>query len=273
MTYSIIRKSGGMLAVRTPLVDGNRLALKIERVHKGIELNIVADSPRLAVRDVSHNARSDTWFFTVQAKDVISDKALAKITVSATEVPRGRSFPVLSANFELFEQIELPRQETDASMLVRLFLMEAPSPLMQAKFGYTREDTKLSMQYMKCVIQNRLDNNPKQFGAAGAASYRDIVRAPGQFAAFEGYSAAGFMHNHLLNIMAEINNATKAAWKKYREFYADAVEVAGAPVIANPPGFTPYFWRTQGSGSPGGRADTANTRTIAGNVFYGLKDG
>jgi hypothetical protein len=79
------------------------------------------------------------------------------------------------------DNVTLPEVDTDAGLLARPFIAECRDP---GYSDYNLDAAKKSMNAMKAVIDNRLHNNPAQFGAPGAKSYVDIVGAPGQFAGF-----------------------------------------------------------------------------------------
>jgi hypothetical protein len=132
-----------------------------------------------------------------------------------------------------------------------------------------------SMQWMKLVLQNRLDNNPGQFSARHAKTLIDIMKAPEQFQGFSGYphynSDLADRLQSIINI-AKATNDKRAA--KYRMFVQNAITVAEAPVVsdpakaADPRSLGLCGWRPVGAGS--GSPRFVKYQDLAGNTFYSL---
>lgn len=69
---------------------------------------------------------------------------------------------VASLKVSVIPALELPSASTDGGMMARLFLAETASP---ASKGWNVADANKSMQWMRLVLKNRLDNDPAQFNA------------------------------------------------------------------------------------------------------------
>jgi hypothetical protein len=164
--------------------------------------------------------------------------------------------------------VVLPSASSDDGLLARLFLAESRSP---DEAGYNSGDSKKGMQWMKLVVHNRLNNNPSQFAAPGAKSIADIVKAKGQFKGFEKYPAIDITILSRINkiiSLANSNNDSRQA--KYKHFVVNAIDVAKHNVIKDPSPKGLYGWRTDGSGSPGGRF-VKYGNPLSGNQFYTLQ--
>ena len=80
--------------------------------------------------------------------------------------------------------ISLPERNSDAGVESRVLLAECKSPAYSDT--YTLELASECMQLMDAVLRNRLAN-PSPYGAKGAISLADVVKAKGQFAGFGKY--------------------------------------------------------------------------------------
>jgi len=80
--------------------------------------------------------------------------------------------------------ITLPDRQSDAGVETRVLLAECKSPAYLST--YTLELASQCMQLMDAVLRNRLVN-PVPYGAKGATSLADVIRAKGQFAGFGEY--------------------------------------------------------------------------------------
>ncbi len=74
--------------------------------------------------------------------------------------------------------IQLPSIATVEGVLARLLIAENMTPDFPQ---YNEAQARLSMNAMKAVVDNRLQNSPSQFGAPDAVDYIDIITAHGQF--------------------------------------------------------------------------------------------
>lgn len=159
--------------------------------------------------------------------------------------------------------IVLPDKNESAGCETRLLLAECRSP---AYAIYTVENAKLSMQYMDKVLYNRLDD-PKPYGAAGAKTIADIVRAKGQFAGFQNYP--NYDTDIANRIQAALNIANSSKDKRqavYAEFINAAIAISKAASIADPSPGKLTSWRTAGAAAPGGSFKFF--KTLMGNDFY-----
>jgi hypothetical protein len=159
--------------------------------------------------------------------------------------------------------VTLPPKNEIAGCEVRLLLSECRGPSFSS---WTLADATTCMQWMDKVLWNRYDS-PAQFGAKGAKSLADIIRAPGQFAGFENYP--DFDQSIVNRIQAMINIANKSKDKRHQSF-ADhinsAIAVSNAASIIEPSPGILAGWRTAGSGAPGGNFKF--WKTFLGNDFY-----
>ncbi|WLI87645.1 hypothetical protein Q4S45_12930 [Massilia sp. R2A-15] len=159
--------------------------------------------------------------------------------------------------------IVLPPKDSNAGCEVRLLLAECRSPAYKV---YSAADAKLSMQYMDKVLFNRLEN-PKPYGAAGAKSIADIVRAPGQFAGFGAYPTITDDLALRIQSIVDIANSRKDKRKQlYIDFIDAAIAVTSESSIADPTPGKLVSWRTEGSGPPGGSFKLF--KSVMGNTYY-----
>src|SRR5262249_6781304 len=107
----------------------------------------------------------------------------ARVEAKAAGEPAG-SGAVTTLSVEVVAPLQLPPANTEAGAIARLLIAENRSPYMP---GYDEQASKKSMQWMRLILVNRLNNHPEQFGASGASSVVDIIKAPGQFEGFSGY--------------------------------------------------------------------------------------
>jgi hypothetical protein len=164
-------------------------------------------------------------------------------------------------------KIVLPPRDTDKGAEIRLLMAECRGPSFTAIYNLT--DAKRCMQHMDLVIWNRLANHPGKFGAPGATSIRDIIKAPGQFAGFGNYPklSAGMVAN--LQQMIDIaNNPKDSRQSDFADFINAAIDVTNAQTIADPTGAGNILsaWRTAGASSPG--SGFTKFSTIMGTDFY-----
>lgn len=181
------------------------------------------------------------------------------------------------------ENVTLPDINTDEGLLARLFIAESRNP---GQASYDADEVAKGMRAMKAVVDNRLKNNPGQFGAPGATTYVDIVGAAGQF---HGFSKDAGGHIVIAtDVQARIDKvlsvANTGAPGKYAAFVTKCNEVAKAAVDDPFQGLTAigttpvlgggFGWRTAGSSAPGGSfvaIPAAQGGVIAGNQFYTIK--
>jgi hypothetical protein len=159
--------------------------------------------------------------------------------------------------------IALPPKNDGNGVEVRVLLAECRGPSFSS---YTLADATKSMQLMDRVLWNRF-NSPAKFGAKGAKSLADIIKAPGQFAGFQNYP--NYDRSIVNRIQAMINIANSSKDKRsgdFVDFINAAITVADDPSIQEPSPGTLASWRTAGSGSPGSNFNLYTT--VLGNDFY-----
>jgi hypothetical protein len=220
--------------------------------------SIQSSDRSLQVLEVARRGHSDVIGFRVRVPLSVSHRR--RVTVTAVS---GNSRTTL--NVSLVPALALPDRDTDVGAVTRLLMSEARGPSAQ---NYNAADTVQSMQWMRRVLENRLANNPRQFGAPHAANLIDIIKAPNQFAGFSGYPNYE-ARSRLQQMVNLANNDADPRQAKFAEFIGSAIAVAQAESAVTDPITTGlYGWRTQGSGSPGGRFGVY--QTVAGNTFYTL---
>jgi hypothetical protein len=159
--------------------------------------------------------------------------------------------------------ISLPPKNNTEGVEARVLLAECRGPSFNT---YTLTDATTCMQLMDRVLWNRL-SNPAKFGARGATSLADIIKAPGQFAGFESYPNYDVAIVNRIQAMVNIANSTKDGRNQdFTDFINAAIGVANDPSIQDPSPGTLAAWRTKGSGSPGGTFKKHTTQL--GNDFY-----
>ena len=159
--------------------------------------------------------------------------------------------------------IVLPEKNETFGCETRLLLAECRGP---ANPSYTLADAKLAMQYMDRVLYNRLAD-PKPYGAAGAKTIADVVRAKGQFAGFQNYPAYDASIVNRIQAALNIANSKKDPRQAaYAAFITTAIEVSKAESIIEPSPGKLTGWRTAGASAPGGSFKFF--KTLFGNDYY-----
>jgi len=147
-------------------------------------------------------------------------------------------------------RIELPPRNTTAGLVARLLLAEVMSP---SGTKYNLTDATTCMERMVLVLNNRL-KNPGQFGATGATTVDEIIKAPGQFAGFDHFP------NHYAPLIPRIqgvvdnaNNNNLPSQSDFQNHLNEAIRIANAHAtpITDPSSTELIGWRTSGHGSPG----------------------
>jgi hypothetical protein len=171
----------------------------------------------------------------------------------------------------VIQALELPPANTDEGMMARLFLAETASP---ERKGWDVADAKKSMQWMRLVLKNRLDNDPAQFNAPGAKTRQDIVRGSGQYRGFGSYPTIDAdVNQHIKEALDGANDDNNLA-KQAQDiaFVNAALEVAKATTEILDPCGTDYFlsgWRTAGHGGTGD--NQVEFQVLMTNQFFQLK--
>ncbi|MGO4715376.1 hypothetical protein [Bradyrhizobium sp. 2TAF24] len=161
--------------------------------------------------------------------------------------------------------ITLPDRNTDEGAETRLLMSEARGPSFAS---FNLSDTTRAMALMDLVLVNRLTNRPGRFGAPGASTLRDIIKAKGQFAGFETYpNYDSRIVGRLQNMLSIANNTSDRRSGDFTSFIQAAIDRANAPnAIVDPSPGLLCAWRTAGASSPGS-AFTLHV-SVAGNDFY-----
>ncbi|MEW6644230.1 MAG: hypothetical protein AB1586_27240 [Pseudomonadota bacterium] len=161
--------------------------------------------------------------------------------------------------------ITLPDRNTDEGAETRLLMSEARGPSFSS---FNLSTTVRAMALMDLVLVNRFNNHPERFGARGATTLRDIIKARGQFAGFETYPNYDAQIVGRLQSMLKIaNNPSDRRSSDFTDFIQAAIDRANAPnAIVDPSPGLLCAWRTAGASSPGS-SFTLHV-TVAGNDFY-----
>ena len=158
----------------------------------------------------------------------------------------------------------MPDRSSVTGAEVRLLLAEARGPAFSS---YLLSESKRAMQFMDCVLYNRLNNRPSQFGAPGAKNIIDIIKAKGQFAGFEKYPVYdGIISTRIQKMLDIANDSRDRRAQEFTDFVEAAIQVAENQTIADPSTGMLAGWRTGGSSSPGGSFKLHNT--VGGIDFY-----
>ncbi|EPD39684.1 MULTISPECIES: hypothetical protein [Delftia] len=249
------------------LVEGNRLRVKIEAVAKTYKLGARIDAPSiLAAQPPVHNARADSWQFDFVAQQ----PGLTKLSIVAVQ-GSGLSVMPAAITVQVEKSISLPAESTTEGMLARLFLAENTSPALGGS-SWRIEDIRISMQWMRRVIENRLKSpNPGDFMARGATSEKDIVmandRGSVQFHGFNLYpTLPSEMAGNLQKYLQNANNGLHPQRKAYLDFVQAAIDIAQAPVPPDPTSTGLFGWKTTEAPQPG--PEFREHKTLSGNTFY-----
>ena len=179
--------------------------------------------------------------------------------------------------------ISLPAVTTVEGIVARMLIAESSTPDFAQ---YDEAQSRLSMVAMKSVVNNRLCNQPAQFGAPGAVNYIDIITAHGQFYGFSMDAAGNVVisSNVQSRIDMVLSTADTDTTGKFSQFVENAIEVANRCSSDPIAGLTlingtqvtggSYGWRAARSSDPGGRfmpIPATHGGIIQGNKFYTLK--
>jgi hypothetical protein len=184
--------------------------------------------------------------------------------------------------------IILPDLSTEAGLLARVFIAENFTPFDHAHYDEAQAMTCMKAQ--RAVLQNRLshlDLDPVKFGAADATNLSDIVLGtnPQAVAGFSrgapGVVISSGVQQRIDDVMTQANAGAPG---KFTRFLQNAIASAQTPASDPFASITvingvnvnsgAYFWRTEGSGSPGGNALLIPGNLgglIAHNRFYAIK--
>ena len=239
-------------------VAGNALKLKVlPGPGEVLPLTIESATPAIATA-VEINNRMGPNFTTFTLQAVLNGQTMLTIR-SGQRVVYG---PVV---VQVQPALTLPDPATDAGLLARLLLAEAPNPTLVAATAQTQLGE--SMRLMRVVVENRRANPSSRWGSQGAKGLADVVRAPGQFHGFESYpSIAGGVLSNINNILRLANEAGDQRQPLLRAHVEAVLRIARGPRPSDPTGGKLYWWRTSGSGAPS--REVTLFKTLAGNSFY-----
>ncbi|CAN7550567.1 hypothetical protein ASF11_03695 [Acidovorax sp. Leaf76] len=255
------------------LVEGNVLRVKLEAIDKRYTLVAVSDYPHvLELTSNTHNSRADSWTFEVTARSAGNAKLMLKSN-------RGEGMSTLTVtpalvSVNVSKAVTFPDQNSDAGLLIRLFLAEVPDPQEWKRYNITGpEAIKDAMRMMRRVIVNRLESgSAKEFMAAGAGSLRDIVTANDrgnvQFEGFAHYPSIANKKSRMIDDrLAIVNDATNTQWHaKYVAYYEAALAAATEPLPPDPSPTGLFAWKTAGSSAPS--PEFVQFKTLGGNTFF-----
>ena len=161
--------------------------------------------------------------------------------------------------------LALPKENTDAGAMTRLFIAEVEVP-----DGSDMKEARRAMDWMRCVLMNRL-KHPSDFSAdKHATELVQIISAQStavQFQGFENYPTIGKAQQD--NIDRKIKVATDDTNKdqaRYINFIKTAIAAAtdASPLDPTPTGL--FFWMTSGWPKPSRYA--VLYESLGGNTFY-----
>jgi hypothetical protein len=200
--------------------------------------------------------------------------ALKKGTADVQAKVKGAA--VAKVAVTVLDPLVLPPPDTDQGLLVRLFLAETASPETRQTAKWTVADATRSMQWMRLVLRNRLDNNPRQFMADGAKSIKDIVTAKDggkvQYEGFSGYpTLSAKVAGRIADVFKIANDDSDRRQEDYARFVQAALDVAASKTeVQDPCGAENFLsgWMTVGS-SPGD--DSVQFQALMDNQFFMMK--
>jgi hypothetical protein len=217
------------------------------------------------VHRIPYNADLGIWTVDLESKKKGKATLQAKV--------KGTSVAELAVT--VTDRLQLPDAAKVEGLLVRLFLAETASPETRG-VKWSAADAKKSMQWMRLVLQNRLENNPAQFMAKGAKTLQDIVTAHDggvlQFKGFGKYPAIDSDIVLRINESFQIaNNDGDGRQEAYTAYVQAALEVAtDKNVIQNPCPAESFLsgWMTV-KHSPGD--DSVPFQVLMDNQFFMMK--
>jgi hypothetical protein len=196
---------------------------------------------------------------------------ITRVTLSAhlASNPHQRDGLTPDIAISIEPRLELPSWGDDAGIMARVLIVENFTP-EQARF-VSIDQARMSMQWMRWVMLNRLRFGAQHFGAGkSATSLYALITAPNQVDGFEPYPHMGFKQQDVLDGALNIaNDSTHRNFSTMREYVQAAIDIARGLRAGNDPCPTGlYAWRTQGRASPG--ANFVKYQTQAGQDFYTL---
>jgi hypothetical protein len=249
--------SGSTAGTKVTGVAGGSLQLKLVPGAKEAMADSIAAVPSTVatIENISH--RTKAHFSTFEIKCVA--KGAATVTASA-----GGKTLAGPLSVEVLEKLVLPAAGTDAGLLARLFLAEVASP---GAASWKLEDAKTCMTLMRVVLENRLATPSGRWSSTGAKSLGDVVRAPGQFKGFGKYPELSSDVTSVIDeILAVANKGGDRRMANMRAHVEAAIAIASGSKPTDPTKTGLYWWRTEGSGSPG--TGVTAYKSLMGNTFY-----
>ena len=179
--------------------------------------------------------------------------------------------------------IQLTSLTTVAGIVARLLIAESRTPEFP---HYDEAQVQRGMEAMKAVLDNRLHNHPRQFGAPNALNYIDIITASGQFQGFSKDASGKVIIS--LGVQQRIDDVLNKAHTGppggFLQFVQNAINVANGGVndpfagVRNIGGVQvtggSYGWHAAHTSDPGGRLiaiPASMGGVIQGNKFYTLR--
>jgi hypothetical protein len=239
--------TGANLPASLTLFVGNLLKTKIVPGAGELVPFTVTVSPEGVLSKVKDDPRPQPNFQVLEFK---ADAAGAA-TVSAENAKAVKVGPLA---ITVKPRLELPAAITEQGALVRLL-------------GYSALRAKSGMEWMERVVQNRLDMKSALVGSAGAQTYFDVIKAPGQFEGFSGYPSIGSkQQKNIDDIVAIANDGTHPKQQQFYDHVSAAIEVSRTGTITDPCPTRLLSWRTAGASGPGG--SFVLYQSFAGQDFY-----
>ena len=251
--------SGKSVAAPLIAVAGNALKLKVlpASPNESLPLAIELATPAIAAAaEINNRVTANFTTFTLRGlmvgQTMLTIRSQGRVVAGPLVV---KVQPVLT----------LPDASTEAGLLARLLLAEAPNPALVSREAAPQ--IAESMELMRVVVENRRARPSARWGSQGARSLSDVIRARGQFHGFGNYpTIAGDVASNINNILKVANDAADQRQPALRAHVEKVLEIARGPRPADPTGGKLFWWRTANSGAPS--SEVQIHRTLAGNSFY-----
>jgi hypothetical protein len=252
---------------------GDTLHLKLdgelERDAKAVHFIVNCDNPRMGVVEITSKSdpKNSEQAIVVTAKSqvqLIWIKAYGKDGKPSSQVP---SFAI-----KIEPKIVLPPENTEAGVLARMLIAENIMP--SAKSFTTLEDSMTAMQWMRIVLENRLNfSYPHTLQVPnGAKTFMALIKSKGVVEGFEAYPViAKGKGENIRKALEYANKGTHPKFSFYRGYVQNAIDVAtGRKKGTEPCPKKLYGWMTIGAGSPGKNFEVF--KDFGGQTFYTLTD-
>jgi hypothetical protein len=267
----IIRMNGSTVPNHLSLIAGNTLPFKVSGFGAD-KKHILIQSSSPAVKVVSLRADAHSLEQTFRL-EISPTAGITRVTLSAhlASNPHQRDGLTPDIAISIEPRLELPHRGDDAGIMARVLIVENFTPLA-AEF-ISIEQARISMQWMRWVMLNRLRFGSQHFGAGkSATSIYALITAPNQVDGFEPYPHMGLKQQQVLDGVLNIaNDSTHRNFSTTREYVQAAIDIArGLSVGKDPCPTGLYAWRTEDTRSPG--ANFVKYQTKAGQDFYTLTE-